>query len=112
MPGFEKQLNLVGVCCVTMSIMAVTIVPMRVMTVAMIIVATMTMSIVSVATMTMVIISRLFWKLTETSKGTGQLSRPAQQSDTSQHRYIDELTHIVADRQPKHHVFVIHRWGH
>ena len=102
--------------------MAVTIVPMRVMTVAMIIVsamtmaivsvATMTMSIVSMPTMTMVIVSRLFWKLTETSKGTGQLSRPAQQSDTSQHRYIDELTHIVADRQPKHHVFVIHRWGH
>ena len=95
-----------------MSIMAVGIMPMRVMTVAMIIVPAMTMSIVAVAAMTVVIIGRLFWNLTETSKGTGQLSRPAQQCNTSQHRHVNEFTNVIADRQSKHHMFSIDRWGH
>jgi len=106
MPGFEKLL-LVGVCRVTMSIMPVCIMAMRLMTVAMII-----MTIVAVAAMSVVIISQLFWKLTETSKSTGQLSRPAQQSDTGQHRHVNELTNVIADRQTKHHMFRIDRRGH
>ena len=105
--GLQTSFYSMGVCRVTMSIM-----PMGILTLCVVPMITVTMIIMAmpaVPTMPMVIIFWLFRKLTEFSKCTGQLSRPAEQSDTSEHRYIDKLADVVADREAEHEVLATHR---
>ena len=99
-----------GVRRVAMSIM-----PMGIMTMSIVSMTTVPVIIMIVAamsTMSTVVIFWLFGKLAQTSKSTGQLGRSAKQSDTREHRHIDKLTDVVADREAKHKMFAPNRRCH
>ena len=96
-----------GVCRVTMSIMPVGSMTMCV--VPSVSIMAVSMLIMPVPTMPVVIIFWLFRKLTEFSKSTGQLSGPAEQSDTCEHGHIDKLADVVTDGEAEHEVFATHR---
>ena len=106
--GLQTSFHSMGVCRVPMRIVPMRIVPVRIVPVRIVPVRIMTLCIVpavpmvimampAVTTMSMMIIFRLFRKLTESSKRTGHLSRPAEQSNTREHRHINKLANIVTD---------------
>ena len=91
--GLQTSFHSRGVCRVPMIIMAMGFMTLCIVPAVPMII----MAMPAVPTMSMVIIFWLFRKLTEFSKCTGQLSRPAEQSDTREHRYIDKLADVVTD---------------
>lgn len=99
-------MSIMPVRVVSMGVMLMPVISVTLISVTVIIMAVSTMPM---PTVTVVVVDRLFWKLAETSKCTGQLSRPAEQRNTREHCHIDKFANVVTDRKAEHEMFATHR---
>lgn len=69
------------------------------------------MSMPMIVPVSMIIVCGLFREFSKASKGSVELCGTAQQSNAGEHRDIQELTGVVADRKPQQEVSATFRGG-